>query len=142
MTVNRKPTGTAVSIPSGLALGALWSVAVTLAGAAATAKLMETETLSWDSAGYAVLVILLLASWLGAMTAAGKIKRRRLLICLASGGIYFLILLASTALFFGGQYSGVGETGLLILCGSVLGVFMDFSGKSGRNRTKIPMRNR
>ena len=35
--------------------------------------------------------------------------------CLAAGGGYYLCLLAITALFFGGQYQGVGVTALMVL---------------------------
>ena len=141
MTVNRKPTGTASGIPGGLAWGTLASLAMTLAGAGITAKLIDGEILSWDDSGYAVLVILLLSAWLGAIAAAGRIKRQRLLVCIAAGAVYFGMLLLITALFFGGQYSGVGETALLIFCGSMLGVFTGYRGKTGRNRRKIRMRN-
>lgn len=142
MTVNRKPTGTASSIPAGLVSGALAAMITTLVGAAVMAKLIDREILAQNSTGYGVMVILLLASWLGAVTAAGKIKRQRLIICLASGAIYFGLLLAATALFFGGQYSGVGETGLLIFCGSMLGIFTGYAGKTGKNRRKIKMSTR
>lgn len=142
MTVNRKPTGTASTIPAGLASGTLAAVAMTLAGAAVTAKLIDAEVLGWDASGYAVLLILLMASWLGAMVTAGKIKRQRLAMCLSSGLVYFGVLMLMTALFFGGRYSGVGETGLLIFCGSMLGVFTGYGGKTGRNRQKIRVRNR
>lgn len=141
MTVNRKPTGTASSIPAGLAGGTLVSAGITLAGALLTANLIGREVLSWNRCGYAVMVILLLSSWGGAMVAAGKIKRQRLLVCLGSGAIYFIMLLLATALFFGGQYSGVGETGLLIFCGSMLGSFVRLEGKNRRKGRKIRLRN-
>lgn len=136
MTINKKVTGTASSIPAGLAWGALISTAVTLAGAAVTAKLIDGEIIGWDQTGYAVLVILLLSAWIGAMVAAGKIKRRRIVVCLASGVAYMLILLCATALFFGGKYSGVGETALLILCGSIVAVFSEYPGKGRRKPVK------
>ena len=142
MTVNRKPTGLASTIPAGLASGALAAVAATLAGTAVTAKLINAEVMAWDKSGYAVLLILLLASWLGAVVAAGRIKRQRLAMCLSAGLIYFGILMLMTALFFGGQYSGVGETGLLIFCGSMLGVFTGYGGKTGRKRQKFRLHNR
>lgn len=136
MTVNRKPTGTATSIPVGLAYGAMVATAVTLLLSAITAKLIDQELIGWEKTGYAVLVILLIASCLGAMVTAGKVKRQKLLMCLAAGGMYYGILLAATALFFGGQYSGVIETGLLILCGSLLAAFTGSPRKKTR-KTRI-----
>ena len=142
MTVNRKPTGTASGIPAGLASGVVTAAAVTLGGAAVTAKLIDAQVIGWNASGYGVLIILILASWLGAMVAAQRIKRQRLAVCAATGLLYFGVLLLTTALFFGGQYSGVGETALLIFCGSMLGVFTGYGRKSGRKRQKIRLRNR
>ena len=141
MTVNRKPTGTAVSIPAGLSAGALVSAGITIAGTLLTAKLIDSEVLLWNHCGYAVMAILMVSSWAGAMVCAGRIKRQRLLMCLASGGIYFSMLLLATALFFGGQYSGVGEPALLIFCGCMLGSFVGLGGKKGRKGRKIRLRN-
>ena len=136
MTINKKVTGTSSSIPVGLAWGTFSSTAMTLAGAGIAAKLINGEIISWDQAGYAVLTILLISSWIGAMVAAGKIKRRRMVVCLASGVAYMMILLCATALFFGGKYSGVGETALLILCGSIVAVFSGYPGKRRRKPMK------
>lgn len=120
MTVNRKPTGTASTIPTGLISGVFIALIITIIGATITAKLLDNEIISWQSIGYAVLIIILLASWLGSKTACRKIKRRYIMVSLATGVLYFLLLLIMTALFFGGQYSGVGETAILVLCGSIL----------------------
>lgn len=137
MTVNRKPTGTAATIPAGLAGGVLTAVAVTLLGAAITAKLIDSQLMGWNTSGYAVLIILILSSWLGAVAAAQRTKRLRLAVCAGTGILYFATLLLITALFFGGQYSGVGETALLVFCGSMLGVFTGYGGKKGRKRRKM-----
>lgn len=142
MTVNRKPTGTAVSIPAGMTWGLLWAAGITLAGACLTAKLIDGYILKWEDSGYAVLVILILSAWAGAMVASGRVKRQRAMVCLLSGAAYFAALLLVTALFFGGQYSGVGETALLILCGSILGIFTGYPGKTGRKTHKTAYRNR
>lgn len=142
MTVNQNPTGRALSVPAGLLWGVVTAAGVTLAGSLGTAKLLDTELIAWNQTGYAVLVILLASSWAGAVTAAGKIRRRRLMMCLLSGGCYWGTLLLMTALFFGGQYSGVGETALLIFCGSMLGAFTGYGGKNRRIRPKTRGRNR
>lgn len=137
MTVNRKPTGTAASIPSGLASGFLTAAVITLAGALITAKLIDKEIIQWKDSGYGVLMILLVSSWLGSTVTAGRVKRQRLAMCIGAGALYFCLLLLSSALFFGGQYSGVGETALLIFCGSMLGVFTAYPGRSRRKRIKM-----
>ena len=109
MVANRKVTGTASSMPMGLALAAFISLAVTLAGAA---------------------------------VAVGKIKRRRVYVCLLSGGIYYGILLAMTALFFGGQYQGMGVTALLVLAGSGLVALLGLRGEKGAKPRRRKIGNR
>ena len=134
MVVNRKPTGRAVTIPAGLAWGAVFSLFATLAGAAVTAWLLEGEMVPQENTGYWVMGILLTASFLGATVAKGKTKRRALVVSLLSGVVYFGLLMTVTALFFGGQYSGVGETALLIFCGCMLSVLWELRGKKSPKR--------
>ena len=75
-------------------------------------------------------------SWLGgAWVAWKKIKRLRLQVCLISGGIYYLMLLGMTILFFGGQFCGMGVTALMVACGSILPILGGFSkGRGGKHR--------
>ena len=141
MRVNRKPTGRAAAVPVGLGWGLLTSAAITLLGCLFAAHLINREILAWNHSGYGVMAILLLSAWAGAAVSAGKIKRRRAVMCLGAGTAYFLMLMAVTALFFGGQYSGVGETGLMIFCGSMLGVLTGIREKRGRNTPKFRGRN-
>ena len=136
MTINRKVTGTASAMPTGLAMGVMTAMAIMLTGTLMASMMIHKEILQWGHSGYAVMFILILSSLIGASVAARKVKRRRLLSCMVSGGIYYLILLAITGLFFGGKYSGVGETGLLILCGSTLGFLMKYPGKPEIKRRK------
>ena len=121
MTVNRKVTGTAASIPRGLLIGNGISIALTVLLAGILAKLVSAEKLEWEQIGYGIMVLLFVSSATGTIAAVRAIKRQRLAVCLLSGGIYWLTLLAITALFFGGQYHGVVATGATILagCGTV-----------------------
>lgn len=123
MTINRKPTGRASSIPAGIMLGIMSAMFTLLAGTAIAAKLIDMEKLRADQIGYAVLIIMILSAWVSAVISSKRIKRMRLVICAVSGGCYFVMLMIITGLMFGGRYSGVGETFLLILCGSVMGCF-------------------
>lgn len=113
---------------------------VTVGAAALLAKLVDSETIPWENIGYGVMVLLLLASFLGALTAYGKIKRQRLMVCLMTGGGYFAVLLAMTALFFGGQYDSVGVTFLLILAGSGTAGLLGL--RQGRGEKKRRMSHR
>ncbi len=139
MTAKRKTTGTTMSMPGGLAMGGLVSLGITLAGSAILAWLVDEEMMAMESIGYGIMVMLLGASFLGAVTAYGKIRRRRLLVCAASGLVYIGILLSITALFFGGQYSGVAVTVLLVLAGSVAAGMLGLGQGRGGRRKKIKL---
>lgn len=134
--------GKTASVPVGLMIGGMTSVSVTLVCSAIAAKLVDGEILAENKIGYAVMGILILSAWAGGLAAWNKIRSRRLVMCLASGAIYFSVLLGINALFFQGMYSGAGETALLIFCGSMLGVLPGFREKRSGNRKKIKMRNR
>ncbi|MDD5864063.1 MAG: TIGR04086 family membrane protein [Firmicutes bacterium] len=137
MVVNRKPTGKAMSIPGGLAVGALFSIGATLLLTAVLAKLVEGETVQQENIGYGVMVILTVSAFTGALVSFGRIKRQRLLVCGLSGLLYFVILMSMTALFFGGQYSSVGVTALLILLGSAVAALLGLKQGGGGRRKKI-----
>lgn len=142
MGSTKKPTGRASSMGVGLAMGGLCGLAITLLGSGIIAKLIDANVFSESSIGYGIMVILLLASFLGSLLAFGKIGRQRLLVCMATGLIQFLLLLSMTALFFGGQYSGVGVTALLIFCGSALAAFLGLRENRGGKTRKIRIPNR
>ena len=114
----QKATGRAMSMPAGIAVGMAVSLLVTLVGAFVLGWLIDKEMLEMNSIGYGAMVILLAASFLGALTAKTRIKHRYLVVCLVSGVGYYLVLLAITALFFGGQYQGMGVTLALVLAGA------------------------
>lgn len=135
MKGKRKMTATTASMPGGLAVGGGVSLGVTLLLSAVLAWLVHRETIAMENIGYGILVLLLMASFLGAETAFGRIRRQRLLVCGLSGLIYFALLLSITALFFGGQYSGVGVTALLILAGSGAAALLGL--RRGRGGKKI-----
>lgn len=137
-----KSTGRTLSMTAGLALGGVVSLVVTLAGVGLLTCLIDRQHLDMANVGYGILILLLLGSFLGAKVAHQSIRRRRMLVCLCAGGVYLGELLAITALFFGGQYSGVGTTALLILAGSgaaaLLGMEQGRGG--GRRKIKVPLR--
>lgn len=137
MVINRKPTGRAASMPAGLLAGGICSLTGTLVLSAVLAKLVDIEKVPQDKIGYGIMVLLLVCAFLGANIACGRIKRQYLVVSAISAGIYFLILICITALFFGGQYSGIGVTAILVLCGSVLAAFARSGKGERRKRRKI-----
>lgn len=131
--------GRAMTIPGGALLGAVYALLWTLMASGLLGWLIQTEQLAEKSVGYGSMVILLSASMLGAGMAYRKVKHQRAIVCLSSGGIYLMLLLAVTALFFGGQYSGFGVTVFLIMGGSAATIFLGMERKRGRER-KIKIR--
>ena len=120
MIANRKVTGRAVSIPAGIGLGILISVGITFLMSAVLAWMIARETLAESSIGYGVILILLSSTAIGCWICVLKTKRRRMLVSLAVGAGYFIMLLMCTAFFFGGQYQGMGVTALVVGAASVL----------------------
>lgn len=137
MVMNKKVTGKAMSMPAGLSVGLAVSIVVTLIATAVTANLVLAQRVGESAIGYIAVIVLLLASAMGSWLAAALIKRRWMVVCLATGGIYYLALLATTALFFGGQYQGMGVTAMAVLggCGAI--GLLGLRGESrSRNRVK------
>ena len=135
MTVNRKVTGTALTMPMGICLGCGISMILTILGAGLVAKLISIEMIPETSIGYGAMMIILVASICGALIAVHKVKKRMLQVSGAVGMAYFASLLAITAIFFGGQYQGMGVTALLILSGCGVVVLME-----GRDKKAIKFR--
>lgn len=117
MVVNRKVTGTASSLPGGIGFGLMLSLGMTVLGCAMIAYLMLTQKLQEEAIGYASIAVLAMSSAAGAFLSAGLTKRMRAQVCMMTGAGYYLALLGCNALFFGGQYAGLGVTAIVIFLG-------------------------
>ena len=139
MVVNQKVTGRAASMPAGIGIGLGICMLITLTGCAIIAALINGERMPESSVGYGAMAVLLLSSVVGALTASGLVKRRRLVVCAVLGLCYFAVLLLINGLMFGGAVSGVGVTALLILGGCAAAAFLTArgEGKSTRRRRKL-----
>lgn len=124
MTTTRKPTGRTRSMPVGLTLGAAVALALTLTLSLIGAKLIDMGKIKEQQIGYLAMGILMLSAFLGALVACGAIRRRKGMVCALSALIYYCLLLSITALFFGGQYQGMGVTALVVLCGDALALLL------------------
>lgn len=116
------------NIPKGIAIGLAVSMIWTLLGTAIAAWLLASEKIGEGSERYIILTLLLASSVLGALTSFGIIKQKRFPVCLISGGVYLLSLLAINALFFHGTYSGIVESTLVILAGVLSVVILGLKG--------------
>ena len=129
-----KTSSKTMGIPLGLAIGVSVSLIVSVLGAAVCAWLISSEKIGQGSISYAALIILALAAVAGAIISAMLTKRLRLQVCMLSGVIYYLALLGTTALFFGGQYQEMGVSAVVILVGSAIVAFLP--AKNGQFKVK------
>ena len=136
MMVNQKNTGTAKSIPVGLAYGWLAEIFCMMLCCAVLSVLVVGGKLKWEMSGYGIMVMLMLCSYIGASVSSDMVKRRKLVICLVSGGLYILTLIGIMTLFFGAQYSAVGTSSLLILGGSLLSALVHSAEKKKRGGSR------
>lgn len=142
MVINRKVTGKAIPLPLGLGIGLGVSMLITLAAVGILAGMVLKGTVGENAIGYGAMLIVPLSSALGALAAALAVKHRWLVVCAGVGGLYFVTLLSITALFFGGQYSGIGVTALLILLGTGAACLFRLRGEKKGFRSKKKYRTR
>lgn len=133
--------GKAKSIPVGMSISAIVSLSVTLLSSFVIAYFLNNERMSWEQAGYWIMGMLFSAAFLGGKSANVAIKHQKILISLMSGVLYWGLLLCLTALFFGGDYCGLGETAVLILAGSGSAALLSMSARNNRTpKTKYRYR--
>ena len=140
--MKRKESRAVSTMAGTLAVGAAVCIGITLIGAGICAALISSEAISAGSDGYCALGILLVAVIAGAAIGAGKAKGKRLYVCLLVGVIYLLLLFAMTALFFDGQYEGVGVTALVVFSGTLAAAFLRLNGGKRSNLRKSRIKHR
>ena len=130
----RKFQGGRAFIPAGIAIGTGVSALLSLVGAAIIAWLVNGESLSTEHTGVAAMLVNFLSGAAGAWTSILLIKKRKLLVSLATGGCYLALLLSVTAMFFGGQFEGAWKGILAVLVGSLAASLL--GGGGGFRSTK------
>lgn len=137
MVTNQKATGRAASMPVGIGVGVVLSGIITLVLSCVLTWLILGEKMPESSMGYGIIGILLAAALSGALVSAKRIGHRKMLVCLGVGLGYFLMLLMCTALFFGGQYQGLGVTAAVVFGGSgTAGLLASGGGKGKRQKRR------
>ena len=128
------------SVLSSGAIGAVGSMVTAIILTAVAANLVKMETVTEGAIDGLTAGVLLVSSVGGSLFAARLCGHHRLQTCLVAGGIYFLLLLACTAMLFDGVYRGVGVTALLILGGSGGAVLLGL--KEGKKRKRFSGANK
>lgn len=137
MVRNHKVTGTAMPMALGLALGVGIALLVLTISVALIAWMALGEKIPVPAVGYTAMAAHLLSVCVGGFVASAAIKHRKMIVCLIVGGAYYLCLIGCTAMFFGGQYNGLGVT-LLIVAGAsgLIGWLTSRGDNTGRKRYK------
>lgn len=135
--IKQKSADSSYSIAAGIGIGVGVSMLMTLILTAVLALLISREYLAESSLGVSTIVIQLISSLVGAWIAYRQIKSKRLAVCLGAALGYFLLLLGCTALFFNGQYQGVGGSAVAILIG---GLTVGLLGLKDKKQSRVNRR--
>jgi len=133
---NNKVTGKSTAVSVGVLFGFLGSMLLTIACTAILAYLISVEKIQEESIGYGAMVTLLISAAFGSWITTVKVKRLRVQVCLISAAAYYLALLGITALFFGGQYQGMGGAVAAVFVGSGAVALVGGKGKKMRKNKK------
>ena len=142
MVWNHKVTGTAKPMALGLVIGAGTALLILVITAMAIAWLVLGERMPVSAIGYGVMVAHLMAVSVGGIVGSTAIKHRKMLVCMIVGCLYYLCLIVCTAVFFGGQYQGMGVTALVIAGASGLTGFIMLRCDNDGKRRYRKYRNR
>lgn len=136
----KKVTGRSPSLGKSVAAGVLLGTVWTLLCAMVLAKLIDSGVMPMEKVGYGSMAAVLSAVFAGASVAGRKAGHMVMQAAVISGVAYFLCLLLVNALFFGGSYSGIGVTLILVSLATGMAVLAAGKGrgKVSRKRYKIP----
>ena len=128
----------ALAMPAGIGIGLGAGLVITIVGAVLLAFALARETMSVETMGYGIMVVLFIATFLSSMVAMWCIKHRKMQVSLITAGAYLLSLLAMNALFFDGQYQGVGATVIVVAIAGVTAAFIGSGGgKTAKHKAKF-----
>ena len=129
-----KRGGQAYSISGGLVFSATVNMFITFLFSVIIAYALNKEKITWEDAGYWIMGMLFSASFLGAKTAVITVKHQKMIISIMSGVLYWGLLLCITALFFGGNWSSIGETAAIIIAGCGCAALLSVPDKKQNKR--------
>ena len=133
MSKGRSVTKKAVRLPAGIGIGVAVALAITMLGAVIVTFMLAGENLAVGSATFAIIPVQFLAALCGSTAATMCIGKHKMQVSLITAGMYLLSLLASNAIFFEGEYVGVGGSILVV---ALAGVAAAFIGNGGAKSLK------
>lgn len=122
------------SIPVSIFIGIAISILLTLIVAGIAAALLASERIGIQTLSAIASITVVIATGVGSWLSTRLAGKQRMLVCLITGAGYFLLLLAMTAMFFGGSYEQVPIRLLFVLLSSAL---VGFLGMKGKRNNKI-----
>ena len=128
---NKKNTG---SPPKALAIGMVAGILTIIGGAAIGAIMIAHEWISNDTIMIVKIAITFLGAAVGGLVTSSVAGQKKLQICLLYGAILLVILFACNAMFFDGQYSGIGSTIIAIFAGVIAAVAPGIRQGGGRKK--------
>ena len=102
---------------SSILIGTATSILTSVIGATITAWLISSGKTPQNGMDTAAWIILFLSAACGSWIASGLTEGKKLQTAMLTGGAFLAILLAVTALFFGGRFRGVW-IGLILILGA------------------------
>lgn len=139
MVTSRKTKGRAVSMPLGIGYGLVTAITTTISLVAALVWLILANKVKEVHVGYFIMIIIFLSSFNGATISIVKIKRRMMFVSGIVGAVYFLTLLLTTAVAFGGRFGGMWVSGIMVVLGSATagGLGISINTRSGHRYKKF-----
>ena len=120
MSYRKKGRVTKASMPVSLAAGCILAWVITIVIAVIVAIFIAGERASEEFTNPAAVIALLAASFAGAMIAGGMAEQKRMIVCVISGGIYYLSLICVNMLFFDGSFRGLLGAALTVMGSCVI----------------------
>lgn len=117
------------SLPLSIAFGVLTGMIVTFLGALLMTYLTNTESMQLQTMTTLSAITQLVAAAVGVFVSTMLVRERQLITGMVTAAAYFLILLAGTAMFFGGEYDNVGVGALVIMAAGSMVVLLRMRGK-------------
>lgn len=102
-----------------------------------SALLISNENLPQEATKTISVITQILSAFLGCTVAMYLAGRMPAVVSAITCGVYFLILMCGNILFMNGEFGGVGEGILSIICGGVLSVGLKLLGRK-KNKIRIP----
>lgn len=129
-------TGRSPSVGKAVLKGTLTAMVSAFVCAAVLARLVDEEALRMENIGYGILAAHVLSVFLGTWAAIGRAGKDGVPAAALTAGCYYACLLLVNGLFFGGEFTGLGVTVLLVGIGTLGSILISCRGSRGAHRRR------